>query len=540
MADELARGREAFRRRAWNDAFAVLAHVDRGGALGPDDLERLGISAYMSGRELEFERAFERLHRAHAAAGEAARAARAAFWLAFGSLLRGELGPASGWVARGRRLVESIDCVEHGYLALPGTELDLARGAGDSALAAARDAVAIGLRFGDPELTAAARHVEGRALIRLGRIDAGLALLDEAMVAVVAGELSPLLTGLVYCSVLEACHQVFALARAREWTAAFARWCAEQPDSTTFSGICLVRRGEMLELAGAWADALSIARRAFDWAERAGHRPLGGALYLQGEIHRLRGELDAAERDYREASRLGCEPLPGLAQLLLARGRTRAAQSAIRRALDATADPLARARLLPARVEIALAAGALAEAQSACTELERVAASAGREALGAVAAESRGAVELAGGRARPALAALRRALEGWQRLEAPHAAARVRVLVARACRELGDEESGQLELAAARAVFEALGAEPDLALVEWLALPRPEAPSSRLTARELQVLRSIASGKTNRVIAGELALSERTIDRHVSNILTKLDVRSRTAATAWAYDRGLL
>ncbi len=169
-----------------------------------------------------------------------------------------------------------------------------------------------------------------------------------------------------------------------------------------------------------------------------------------------------------------------------------------------------------------------------------MAASAGREALGALAAESRGAVELAGGRARSALAALRRAFEAWQRLEAPHAAARVRVLVARACRELGDEESALLELAAARAVFEALGAAPDLALVQSLSIRGLASPSSRLTARELQVLRSIASGKTNRVIAGELALSERTIDRHVSNILTKLDVRSRTAATAWAYDHGLL
>jgi DNA-binding CsgD family transcriptional regulator len=359
------------------------------------------------------------------------------------------------------------------------------------------------------------------------------------MLAVIAGELSPIITGLIYCSVIEACQHVYALGRAREWTAALSQWCEQQPDVVAFTGTCLVRRAEILQLHGAWPDAMTEACRACERSERANRTPPGPAFYQRAEIHRLRGEFAAAEEAYRTASRLGCDPQPGLALLRMAQGRTAGACAAIRRVVSATAEPLHRARLLPAYIEIMLAEDDVQDAHTACSELEKLAATFDTDALRALAAQSRGAVALARGEAGAALGPLRRAFETWQRVEAPYAVACVRTLIGLACRSLGDEETGGLELAAARSGFELLGAAPDLARLDAVQAgvtpPRPP----RLTKRQLQVLRLIAAGKTNKTIAVELSLSERTIDRHVSNILTKLAVPSRAAATAYAYQHQL-
>lgn len=371
-----------------------------------------------------------------------------------------------------------------------------------------------------------------------GRIAEGVALLDEAMVAVSTGELSPVMTGLLYCSVIQACQRFYALGRAREWTEALSQWCEKQPEMAAFTGTCLVHRSEILQLRGAWAHALQEARRAgqrFSTGTEPG--PPGKASYQEAEVHRLRGEFAAAEAAYRAAGQQGFEPQPGLALLRLAQGRTEAAAAAIQRLLGTTPDPLSRVRLLSAYVEIALAAGQVEETRGACRELEQTAHSFDSEVLAGISAQARGAVELADNRARDALGSLARALEVWQRAEAIYAAARVRVLRALACRAVGDEEGAGLELAMAKEVFAELGAAPDVA--RTVALSQSARPHP-LTARELHVLRLVAEGKTNKVIAAELGLSGKTVDRHVSNIFTKLDVASRAGATAYAYKNRLI
>jgi DNA-binding CsgD family transcriptional regulator len=498
----------------------------------------------MLGRDDDYLSALERVHPAHLRTGETLRAVRCAFWIGINLLLRGEMSRATGWFARAQRLLEreKRDCVEQGYLLIP--VLLQAVGAGDweAASATAGDAAKVAERFGDSDLLAMAGHELGHALIRQGRVEDGLRLLDEAMVAATAGELSPIVTGLVYCSVIAYCQDLYELRRAREWTDALTQWCGQQPDMVAHTGVCLVHRAEILELQGAWRDAQEEARRARERCAQGmvNQAAVGQAIYLQGELHRLQGELAAAEEAYREASRYGCEPQPGLALLRLAQGNGEAAAAAIRRVVGETSDLLKRARLLRGYVEVMLAAGDVEEAHGACRELEDISAGHGGVVLGAMSAGARGAVALAQGDARAALVALRDAWQVWQELEAPYEAARVRVLVGLACRELGDEDSAAMELEAARGVFEQLGAAPDLAGVDSL-VPSPAPDEAHgLTPRELQVLRLVATGETNRAIAAELVLSERTVDRHVSNILTKLGVSSRAAATAFAYEHQLV
>jgi DNA-binding CsgD family transcriptional regulator len=542
LPGEVERGRRYYGQRAWSDAYRSLSLADQATLLGGGDLELLAMAAYLIGRDEDYLRALERAHQAHLDAGERLRAIRSAFWLGLRLLFRGEMGPATGWLARAERLLEHEphECAERGYMLLPVVEQHLAAGELEAAWATAAEAAEIGESCGDADLIALVRHEQGRIRIRQGQVEKGLALLDEVMVAVTAGELSALVTGLMYCSVIEACQEVYAFGRAREWTAALAEWCEKQPEMVAFAGACRVHRAEIMQLRGAWQEAIEEAGRACERAQGVSRQTAAAALYQQAEVHRLRGEFAAAEEAYRDASRGGLEPQPGLALLRLAQGRSDAAVAAIRRALGATADPLQRTKLLPAYVEIALAAGDLEHARTACRELEEIAASLDTAVLGALAAHARGAVELAEGDAHAALGSLRRAFEAWQQIEAPYAAARMRELIGLACRALGDDDGGELELEAARAGFEQLGAAPDLARIESLIRGALAERPHGLTRRELQVLRLIAAGKTNKAIAAELFLSEKTVDRHVSNILTKLDVSSRVAATAYAYEHKLI
>jgi ATP/maltotriose-dependent transcriptional regulator MalT len=521
------------------DTYRLLSRADRARTLSGEDLERLANSAYLLGKDDEYLGALERAHRAHAEAGANLRAVRCAFWLGLRLMFRGEAARANGWLSRAQRMLEceGRECVEHGYLLLPAVNRELGAGNPEAAYAAAERAAAIGDRFGEADLSASARHLQGRVLIEQGQVARGLALLDEAMLAVSGGGVSPLVAGLAYCSVIDGCQQVYALARAHEWTSALAKWCDERPQMVAFTGVCMVHRAEIMQMHGAWNDAMREAQRACERCAQVSNREAAAAAYYQrAEVYRMRGEFAAAEDAYRAASQWGWEPQPGLALLRLAQGRVDAAAAAMRRVTSAAAAPSRRARLLPAHIEVMLAADDPEEARRACRELGEIARSFGSSELEALAAQARGAIALAEGDPAAAVGPLRDAWRTWQQAQAPYAAARTRMLLGLACRALGDEDGAKLELGAARAAFAELGAAPDLARIDSLG----ESSRHGLTPRELQVLRLVATGKTNKAIAAELSLSEKTIDRHVSNIFAKLDVASRAAATAYAYQHRLM
>ena len=449
------------------DAFEYLSRADSDSALGAEDLELLATAAYMIGRDDDYVHGLERAHQAHLDAGEALRAARCAYWAGLCLLFRDEKGRATGWFGRAQRLIEreGSDCVERGYLLTPVIQQHQDRGDFEAVYSTATEQARIAERYRDPDLHAIALMEQGRGLVKLGRVTQGLGLLDEVMVAVTGDELSAIVTGLMYCSVIDSCQEAHALRRAREWTAALSWWCEQQPEMVSFTGRCLIHRAEIMQLHGSWADALVEAERAGQRSEEgANPGATGEALYRQGELQRLRGEFAAAEEAYRAASRWGREPQPGLALLRLAQGRADAAAAAMRRLSGETTGPVERAALLPAHVEVMLAVDALEEARERCRELTAIADEFQSEMLDAAAAQARGAVELAEGDARAALGPLRQALQTLQQLDVPYETARVRVLVARACRALGDEDSAALELEAAREIFAELGAAPDVAV----------------------------------------------------------------------------
>jgi ATP/maltotriose-dependent transcriptional regulator MalT len=418
----------------------------------------------------------------------------------------------------------------------------LALGGGDLTGAArlAEEMAALARRTGDIDLGAFARLCEGEARLAGGDFAAGIKLFDELMVSVCSGEVSPIPSGVMFCAVIGWCIDTCDLQRAVEWTGALAGWCDAQQGLVPFRGQCLVHRSQVLLAQGSWAQAAVEAERAESRLSEPPHPALGEALYQRGELHRLRGEDADADRLYRAAHAQGRDPTPGIALLRLAQGRTDAAGAAIRRALIERVDGHGRAVLLMAAVEILLAVGDLAGAHDAARELADLAAGVDVEMLTAAADAAAGAVDLAEGRAEDALLALRRAGSHWRSLAMPYEAARVRVLTAQACRALGDDEAADLELDAARATFVRLGASSDIRRVDATRRAQGISAASPLSAREREVLTLVAAGKTDREIAGELVLSEHTVGRHLQNIFVKLGVSSRAAATAHAYEHGLL
>lgn len=540
--DLLASGRDAFRRHAWGEAFARLSAADAAAPLQPADLELLASAAHMLGKDEENVDILARAHQGFLAAGDPVRAARCAFWLGFDLFARGGRAQASGWLARSRRLLDDggIDCVERGYLLIPEGIQGVHGGDAAAALTAFATAAEIGARFGDRDLVTLALVGQGRARLRCGETARGVALLDEAMVAVTADEVSPPVVGGVYCAVIEACHEIFDLRRAQEWTMALSEWCESQPELVSHRGECLVRRAEIMQLHGAWPDALEDAERARAQLTHPKMQPAAGAaLHRLGDLHRLRGEFPEAEVAYRLASDAGRKPEPGLALLRLAQGQLEPARAAIRRLAD-EAQGASRPRVLAAYVDIALAAGDVPSARSAAAELRDISERLDAPYLRALAAGATGAVLLAERSASEALAVLRQAWAGWRELEAPYESARVGMLIALACRALGDNDAARLELDAARREFQRLGAAPDVARVEQLLGAATAPAAGSLSARETEVLALVASGKTNRAIGGALGISEKTVARHVSNIFSKLGVSSRAAATAYAYQHDLI
>jgi DNA-binding CsgD family transcriptional regulator len=541
-ASQLERGRTSFERRAWLDAYTALSEADRVEPLEAPDLDLLATAASLIGRMDEYLALLERAHLAHIERGDNLAAARSAGWLGMTLAIRGEMGPASGWFGRAQRLVEreGRECAEQGWLLVPTVFQREAAGDYEGAHEVAAQAVEIAERFHDSDLAAIALHAQGVMRVKQGSIDEGLRLLDEAMVGVTAESVSPIVAGVVYCGVIAGCEEAFEVRRAQEWTNALARWCEEQPQMVSFTGRCLAHRAGLMQLHGEWRDALAEAKLARERCEEAMNRAATGqALYQQGELHRLQGDFEAAAAAYREGSEFGREPQPGLALLRLAQGDADAAAAMTRRAAAEAAEPFVRATVLPVHVEVMLAAGDLEEARRAADELAEIAALGKRTMLEAISARVQGEVELAAGDPSAALASLRKSARLWQELDAPYEVARVRVLVGMACRAVGDEESATMELGAAREVFQRLAAAPDLARIDRLEARSP-ADAHGLSAREVEVLRLVAAGKTNREIATELVVSEHTVARHLQNIFAKLGVTSRTAATAFAFQHELV
>lgn len=540
-ASALQRGRDAFRDRAWGDAAARLSAADDEAPLALDDLEHLAIAAYLCGRDADSEAAWTRAHQESVHVADWARAARCAFWLGITLMNLSQPAKGAGWLGRAQRVLDENDhdCAERGWVLIPvGIQLHHKGDFAASADVLGRAGM-IGASHGDTDLVTTARQAQGRSLISNGETDRGLALLDEAMVAVAAGEVSPIPAGIIYCSVIEACQQILDVRRAREWTAALTAWCDAQPDLVPYRGRCLIHRSEIMQLNGEWPDALDEARRACERLADPLQPQLGAAFYQRGELHRLRGEFDRADEAYREGAERGRTPEPGRALLRLAQGRVDAASASIRRALDETTAPVPRTTMLSAAVEIMLAEGDVAAARAAADELIAITAVMDVPLLTGLGAHALGAVLLAEGDASAALGAVRSARDAWTDLHIPYETARAGIVVGLACRALGDEDTARLELDAARRALTQLGATPELARLKALT-GTAATTAGGLSAREVEVLALVAGGRSNRQIAEELVIAERTVARHMSNIFTKLGVSSRTAASAFAHEHDLV
>ena len=535
VVEQLIRAREAYDRREWLATYDGLSNAAPD-ELTSEDFARLATAAYLLGRRNDCVQALQRAYQLNTDAGEVLAAVRSAFWLAFVLLTSGETAVGGGWVARAQRLLTDVDgdVVERGYLLVHQMFRHIFAGELDPALPLAERITEYGRRFADPDLIAQGLVSQGRLLLFSGRVPDGLVLLDESMVGVAAGEVSTIFAGVVYCTMIEGCQEIGDFDRAARWTAALTDWCAEQPGLVPFTGQCAVHRGQIMRAHGAFDEALTefdLAMHRYLADDTPG--PAGLAVAERGDVLRVRGDWTGAQAAYERAIGYGHEPQPGLALLWLADGRTEAAVAAVRRLLGEADDQVRRAQLLPAAVEVFAATNRHDQAAALAAELQSIAASFGCPSVHARADYAAALVALESADASAAMPLVRRACASWERLGARYETARCRVVLGRALRALGDEESAVTELAAAQRSLTELGAVP--AEREAAALLSPTYPNG-LTAREVDVLRLVAAGRTNPEIAAALVISEKTVARHLSNIFAKLDVSSRTAAASFAFD----
>jgi len=535
-ATHLGQARDLHAQSRWADACEQFAAADRSKPLHADDLERYAEAAQILGRGDEAIQLLRRAFNSRIAAGERDRAITSAFWLFQALIVNAEFSRASGWAAQVRR---SVPDVNHGWLLFTQAYFLIASAEFDQAAQLLARAAEDGSRRGETDLLAFATTVWGRALIKAGRLPEGLSRLDEAMVPVAELKTSPRATSMLYCSAIATCHEAREFGRAREWTHALGAWLDSLPRlGGAYFGNCRIYRAYLMCLRGSWQEALEeVAFVCDDLSGDYGQLVAGHAHYRLAEIHRLLGNPEA-EAGYRRAAELGGPTQPGLSLLRLTQGEVDKAVLGIRRALAETPAQLDRLDLLTAAVTIMLAAGDIDSARQATAELAGIAAVYPTAGVQAELAAARGAVALSEGDPAAALPLLRSASRAWREIDVPHAVATVSVLLGLACRAVGDKDAAQLELESARSTFIRLGARPDLQRAEELL--RPAEVPGPLSAREIEVLRLVAAGKTNHAIATELFVSERTVHRHVSNIFDKLGVRSRAAAASYAIQHHLV
>ncbi len=511
------------------------------------EVERLAVASYLTGDDSRCTAMWEEAHRRHADAGDPAGAALCAFWLAFSLMMRGQMAQAGAWLGRVEATLASTErCRASGYVLVPALIGALDAGELETARELAAQVAAVAESFTDPDLAAFARLGDGQALMAMGDVPSATAQLDAVMLSVSTGEVGPVVAGIVYCAVILECMQVFDLARASEWTEALQGWCEGQPDLVPYRGQCLVHRSQLQQAAGDWVSAYATAVAACDRLADPPHPALGLARYQEAELHRLRGSYDEAAAAYGQASAHGHDPMPGLALLELARGDVEGAAAGIRRALDSTTIPARRPALMAAAVDILREATDIVGARRAADELRTIADASPSEVLGAMAEHALGAALLGEGETAGALAHLRVAHTAWTGLQMPLETARTSVLLGLGCLTLGDHASAGMEFDNARLIFAALGAVPDAErlrtlqpTVEVHSIPATDSDSD-LSAREVEVLTHVAAGRTNREIAAALTISQHTVGRHLENVFAKLGVNSRAAATAYAYEHGLL
>lgn len=524
----LRQARDAYAVGDWPTAaarFDIVAEEQ----LTADDLAAYFEAAWWLGRTEDAMQVASAAYDALVADSRPVEAVKTALWLGAWHLVRGDEPQGLGWWSRARRLAEEIpENPAHGYL-LYFTEVqaNLTTGEPARAIDAARRIHDLGHRFDDPDLVAAGLNAEGRALLKLGQVVDGLALIDEAMVNVLDGRTTPLFAGNLYCFTIEACHEVAAMRRVARWTEITEQWLASR-SAAVVDAMCRVHRAQLQLLRGDWDNAERIARRVTDRLDLNRVDYAAEAWYVVGEVRRLRGDPTAADA-YEEAHARGRDPQPGKALLQLQHGDAAGAATSIRSALAAAgADSLRRAPICAAAVEIALAAGRLEDAADAESELAATAAKYATSGLEAMAATARGALLLAEGHAEEALPVLRDACRRWVDLGAEYDAAGTCRWLAKAYRALGDEASAAAEEERAEQTHERLGAQQ----------PEPE-PSNGLTGRECEVLALVAEGKSNRQIGEELFISDRTVARHLTNIYHKINVTNRTEAARYAVHHGL-
>ncbi|WP_448004777.1 LuxR C-terminal-related transcriptional regulator [Agromyces bauzanensis] len=543
-APVLAGARAAHRGRRWDDACAGFLAIDAPEGLAVEDLEMLAECAQLSGRHDAAVSALDRAFALRVQEGDLDAASRDAFWLWQAFLLDGEMARANGWLARLREVAGDFD-FDPGWLLVATAYGCFATGRYDDARALLAPARAQGRERADADLDAFATMLIGRAWLNAGATQAGLERLDEAMLRVTAGETSPRATASLFCaSIANAEMEAHDLARGQEWERALEAWMSTLPVPALcgpFLANCRVYRAVLQRRRGDWTAARRELMTAVDELTGGhGARLAGHAHYELAETHRLLGEYVEAESAYRRASSLGAATQPGLGLMRLTQGDVATAAAGVRRALGEAERPQDRCRLLPAYVTIMLAAGELPDAVAATDELGRCADVFETTQVRVEHLRAVGEVALADRRASAALAPLRGAAAGWLELAAPYETAVTAVLLATACRAVGDEEGAQFELEGAAETFAQLGAAPDLARARAL-LTGPGARSAHgLTRREAQVLQLVVEGRTNHMIATELLLSERTVHRHVSNIFVKLGVGSRTQAATYALEHDLV